>query len=48
MSMNVYTQEEVPQDIMGKLANLSMVPDNHYVAGVGYRHSENIFYLRND
>jgi hypothetical protein len=46
--VDVYTQEEVPQDIMGKLANLSMVPDNHYVAGVGYRHSENIFYLRND
>ena len=46
MGIDVYTRST--QDIMGKLANLSMVPDNHYVAGVGYRHSENIFYLRND
>jgi hypothetical protein len=45
--VKVYSQEEVPHDILAKLSVLSMVQDEHYVAGVGYRFSENIFYIRN-
>ena len=44
---DLYTEEQLPKDIMGKLANLNMVGNGQYVAGVGYRHSENVFYLRN-
>ena len=43
---DVYTQEEMPQEMMGKIANLNMVEDGQYIAGVGYRFSEKIFYLR--
>ena len=39
-------EDDLPEDIKGKLAVLGMVDVEHYVDGVGYRAAENIFYLR--
>ena len=37
--------DDVPEDIIGRLAVLSMVEDGAYVPGVGLRHTEGIFYV---
>lgn len=42
----VYSQEDIPEEISGKMAVLSMVEQGRYVAGVGYRATENIFFLK--
>ena len=41
-------EEDLPEDIKGKLAVLGMVDVEHYVDCVGYRAAENIFYLRGE
>ena len=41
-------EDDLPEDIKGKLAVLGMVDVEHYVDGVGYRAAENIFYLRGE
>lgn len=41
-----YGQGELPEEIMGKLAVLSMVEAGHYVEGVGYKENARVFYLR--
>ena len=43
-----YAHEDLPEDIAGKLAVLSMLDVNQYVAGVGYRAASNMFYLLKD
>ena len=37
--------DDVPEDIIGRLAVLSMVEDGAYVPGVGLRHTEGMFYV---
>jgi len=44
--ISVYTQEELPEELAGKLSVLSMLDIEGYVEGVGYRAAENVFYLR--
>ena len=41
-------EDDLPEEIKGKLAVLGMVDVEHYVDGVGYRAAENIFYLRGE
>ena len=41
-------EDDLPEDIKGKLAVLGMVDVEHYVDGVGYRAAENVFYLRGE
>lgn len=40
-----YAQEELPENIVGGISVLSMVQVGHYVAGVGIKHADNMFYL---
>jgi hypothetical protein len=40
----VYTQEELPENLLGAMSVLSMVEEDQYVAGVGYRAGANMFY----
>jgi hypothetical protein len=42
----VYTQEELPENLLGAMSVLSMVEEDQYVAGVGYRAGANMFYIR--
>jgi len=44
--ISVYTQEELPEELAGKLSVLSMLDIKGYVEGVGYRAAESVFYLR--
>lgn len=44
--ISVYTQEELPEELAGKLSVLSMLDIDGYVEGVGYRAAESVFYLR--
>lgn len=37
--------EDMPEDILGRVAVLSMVEDGTYVPGVGFRHTEGMFYV---
>ena len=42
----MYSQEELPEELAGKLSVLSMIDPDNYVEGVGYRAAANVFYLR--
>ena len=44
----VYTQEELPESLMGAISVLSMVEAGQYVSGVGYRAAENMFYIKGE
>ena len=44
----VYTQEELPENLLGAMSVLSMVEENQYVAGVGYRAGANMFYIKGE
>ena len=37
--------DDLPEDIMGKVAALCLMGDNSYVSGVGYRVNESMFYV---
>ena len=39
-----YTMDDLPEDIKGRIAVISMMPDKSYVSGVGYRVNESMFY----
>ena len=41
-----FTQEELPDRLMGSMSVLSMVEPGVYVSGVGYRAASNMFYVR--
>lgn len=41
-----FTQEELPERLMGAMSVLSMVEAGVYVSGVGYRAANNMFYVR--
>ena len=41
-----FTQEELPDRLMGAMSVLSMVETGVYVSGVGYRAASNMFYVR--
>ncbi len=43
-----YTQEELPERLLGAMSVLSMVEEGQYVAGVGYRAGENMFYIKGE
>ncbi len=43
-----YTQEQLPESLLGAMSVLSMVDDGQYVAGVGYRAGENMFYIKSE
>ena len=45
-NISVYSQEELPDELAGKVAVLSMVDVETYVEGVGYRAADAVFYLR--
>lgn len=45
-NISVYSQEELPEELAGKLSVLSMIDPDNYVEGVGYRAADNVFYLR--
>jgi hypothetical protein len=40
-----YSQEELPENLLGAISVLSMVEARQYVSGVGYRAAENMFYV---
>ena len=44
----VYTQEELPENLLGAMSVLSMVEEDQYVAGVGYRAGANMFYIKGE
>ena len=44
----MYTQEELPENLLGAVSVLSMVEEDQYVAGVGYRAGENMFYIKGE
>jgi hypothetical protein len=44
--IETYEQSDLPEDIEGKLAVLSMVADDTYVEGVGYRAAPTLYYIR--
>ena len=37
--------EDLPEDIAGRIAALSLMADKSYVEGVGYRVNESMFYV---
>ena len=37
--------DDLPEDVMGRVAALSIMPDASYVDGVGYRVNESMFYV---
>ena len=43
-----YTQEELPERLLGAMSVLSMVEEDQYVAGVGYRAGANMFYIKGE
>jgi len=43
-----YTQEQLPARLLGAMSVLSMVDEGQYVAGVGYRAGENMFYIKGE
>lgn len=43
-----YGSEDLPEDIGGRIAVLSMLDEGQHINGVGYRHSENLYYLTRD
>ena len=43
-----YTQEQLPERLLGAMSVLSMVDEGQYVAGVGYRAGENMFYIKGE
>lgn len=43
-----YTQEQLPARLLGAMSVLSMVDEDQYVAGVGYRAGENMFYIKGE
>lgn len=43
-----YTQEELPERLLGAMSVLSMVEEGQYVAGVGYRAGANMFYIKGE
>mgnify|MGYP003643019607 CR=1 FL=1 len=45
---SMYDQHNLPNELAGKLSVLSMLESEGYVEGVGYRASDNIFYLRGE
>lgn len=45
-SMKMYTQEDIPEDIQRKVSVLSMVQDDQYVEGVGYRAAPTLYYIK--
>lgn len=45
-NISVYSQEELPEELAGKLSVLSMIDPDNYVEGVGYRAAANVFYVR--
>jgi len=42
---HTYLANELPDDLAGKIAVMSMCADGHFVEGVGYRVNEAMFYL---
>jgi hypothetical protein len=46
MPVVTYKMEELPENIAGNLAALSMVDDNHYVDGVGLRVDSTTFWVQ--
>ena len=45
-NMITYTQEQLPESLLGAMSVLSMVEVDQYVSGVGYRAGENMFYIK--
>ena len=45
-SITMYTQEDIPEDIQRKVSVLSMVQDDQYVEGVGYRAASTLYYIK--
>ena len=43
-----YTDEDLPAELVGGLSTLSILEDNQYVRGVGYRLNASIFYVARD
>lgn len=43
-----YTQEQLPESLLGAISVLSMVEVGQYVSGVGYRAGENMFYIKGE
>jgi hypothetical protein len=39
------TTNELPEEVMGKLSVLSMVENEQYIKGVGYRYLPSVYYL---
>ena len=44
--IKMYTQEDIPEDIQRKVSVLSMVQDDQYVEGVGYRAAPTLYYIK--
>ena len=42
---NTWTLDEVPEDVQGKIAVMSMCKDEELVEGVGYKASDTMFYF---
>ena len=42
---NTWTLDEVPEDVQGKIAVMSMCEDDEFVEGVGYKANDTMFYF---
>jgi hypothetical protein len=43
-----YSVEDLPEDIAGKIAVLQILNDEQYAVRVGYKYSNNIFWIERD
>jgi len=44
-SLQTYDMEDVPDDVGGQVMTLSMLNNNDYVEGIGYKHNDNQYWI---
>lgn len=46
VEMDIFSQDELPEELARKLAVMSMVDKDQYVEGVGYKYCDTLYYVR--
>lgn len=46
IEMDIFSQDELPEELARKLAVMSMVDKDQYVEGVGYKYCDTLYYVR--